>query len=427
MCAVAPLLSPQVAFSSMAKITNMVGLAKGKTGSIVYSVRGGEQIARAYNPYVANPNTVNQMRSRAKLKLLSQVSAAVAPVIAIPKQGAVSARNLFTKVNYKFTSYVNSAAQLKLADMQLTDSAVGIEGFVADRTSGTKIHCALTADMSLLYDAVVWVVIAKMSSGQLFPFADAVVEDAGIGGTFPVDLPFTDGDISVHCYGIKTKSAAAAAAYSKLGVATAAGIAQIIANREVKAEDLGLSETRGVYMPQGVNQQETSGQVYNAVRISIVDENGNAVADAGVATGAGNYEDGAQVTIEFTPAQGVTFLGWRISGITGMLQNNPYSFIAGGDVSIQAVVRVPVDAHTAQALFTSNSSTSSAALTGGGMYEPGTQVTFGAPTVGGNVFRGWYSDQAGTTLVSANANYQFEMPNANYALYAKYEVSVDQN
>lgn len=427
MGAVAPLLSPQVAFSSMAKITNMVGLAKGKTGSIVYSVRGGEQIARAYNPYVANPNTVNQMRSRAKLKLLSQVSAAVAPVIAIPKQGAVSARNLFTKVNYKFTSYVNSAAQLKLSDMQLTDSAVGIEGFVADRTSGTAIHCALTADMSLLYDAVVWVVIAKMSSGQLFPFADAVVEDAGVGGTFPVDLPFTDGDISVHCYGIKTKSAAAAAAYSKLGVATAAGIAQIIANREVKAEDLGLSETRGVYMPQGVNQQETSGQVYNAIRISIVDENGNAVSDAGVATGAGNYEDGAPVTIEFTPAQGVTFLGWRISGITGMLQNNPYSFVAASDLSIQAVVRIPQEMHTAQALFTANSSTSSAALTGGGRYEPGTQVTFNAPYQGGNRFLGWYSDQAGATLVSANASYSFEMPNADFTLYAKYESHVDDN
>lgn len=405
----------------------MVGLAKGKTGSIVYSVRGGEQIARAYNPYVSNPNTAAQVQSRSKLKLLSQVSAAVAPVIAISKQGAVSARNIFTKVNYKFTDYVGRAAQLKLADMQLTDSAVGIEGFIADRSSGTAIHVALKGDMSALYDAVVYVVIGKMSSGQLYPFADAVVENAGEGGTFPVDLPYTDGDISVHCYGIKTKNAAARAAYENLGSPSAQGIAQLVASRSVKAEDMGLSETRGVFMATGVQQQETTGVVLNRVSIVVVDESNNPVQGAGSVAGAGNYADGADVTIQFTPVQGVTFIGWKIGATPVTITQNPYTFNVGSDLEIKAIVRVPVDAHSAQALFTTNSNTSSAALQGGGQYEPGASVTFVAPQVGGNTFRGWYSDQAGTTLVSANASYTFEMPNADFTLYAKYEASIDQN
>lgn len=411
----------------MAKITNMVGLAKGKTGAIVYSVRNGQQIARAYNPYVGNPNTPAQVQSRAKLKLLSQVSAAVAPVIAIPRKGAQSPRNLFTRVNYKYTSYGSNVANLRLADMQLTDSAVGLEGFIADRTGGSSIHCELNADMSTLYDAIVWVVVARMSSGQLFPFADAVVEVAGIGGKFAVDLPYTEGDISVHCYGIKTKSAAARAAFANMSSRSASGVASLVANRTVPVEELGLSETRGLFMPEGVDQQETTGVPMCAIRIAVQDENGNSVTGAGVATGAGNYPVGDQFTIAFEPAEGVTFLGWKQDGTSGLLQNNPYTATANNNHNFIAVVRVPREHHSLQLLFTSNSSTQSASLQGGGSYEEGAEVHITAPTVGGNSFAGWFTDAQGTELLSANASYAIDMPNHDYQLYAKYIVNADQN
>lgn len=411
----------------MAKITNMVGLAKGKTGAIVYSVRNGQQIARAYNPYVGNPNTPAQVQSRAKLKLLSQVSAAVAPVIAIPRRGAQSPRNLFTKVNYKYTSYAASVANLKLADMQLTDSAVGLEGFIADRTSGTAIHCELQGDMSLLYDAVVWVVIARMSSGQLFPFADALVEEPGIGGTFAVDLPFTEGDVSIHVYGIKTKSAAARAAFANMTSRSASGVASLIATRTVPVEELGLSETRGLFLPEGVAQQETTGVPMDAIRISVQDENGNPVSGAGTIAGAGNYETGSQVSISFTPNEGVTFLGWKEDGVSGRRTDNPYTFIANGNRTFVAVVRVPRERHSLQLLFTANSSTQSATLQGGGSYEEGTEVHAIAPDVAGNSFAGWFEDSAGTSLISANSNYAVDMPNHDLQLYAKYIVNADQN
>lgn len=411
----------------MAKITNMVGLAKGKTGAIVYSVRNGQQIARAYNPYVGNPNTPAQVQSRAKLKLLSQVSAAVAPVIAIPRRGAQSPRNLFTKVNYKYTSYAASVANLKLADMQLTDSAVGLEGFIADRTSGTAIHCELSADMSVLYDAIVWVVVARMSSGQLFPFADALVEEPGIGGTFAVDLPYAEGDISVHCYGIKTKSAAARAAFSNLTSRSASGVASLVANRTVPVEELGLSETRGLFMPEGVNQQETTGTPMDAIRISVQDENGNAVTGAGTYEGAGNYESGAPVTISFTPAEGVTFLGWKEDGVSGRRTDNPYTFTANGNRNFIAVVRMPRVTHTLNLLFTSASATQSAVLTGGGQYEADEEVQISAPAVAGFTFQGWYEDADGTELLSNNASYTLVMPNDNFSVYAKYGISSDQN
>lgn len=411
----------------MAKITNMVGLAKGKTGAIVYSVRNGQQIARAYNPYVGNPNTPAQVQSRAKLKLLSQVSAAVAPVIAIPRRGAQSPRNLFTKVNYKYTSYGSNVANLRLADMQLTDSAVGLEGFIADRTGGSSIHCELNADMSTLYDAIVWVVVARMSSGQLFPFADALIEQPGIGGKFAADLPYTEGDISVHCYGIKTKSAAARAAFNNMTSRSASGVASLVANRTVPVEELGLSETRGLFMPEGVDQQETTGVPMVAIRIAIQDENGNAVTGAGVATGAGNYPVGDQFSIAFEPAEGVTFLGWKQDGTSGLLQNNPYTATANNNHNFIAVVRMPREAHTLNLLFTSASATQSAALVGGGQYEADEEVQISAPTVAGFTFVGWYEDAAGTELLSNNATHTITMPNDNWSVYAKYAVSSDQN
>lgn len=405
----------------MAKITNMVGLAKGKTGSIVYSVRNGQQIARAYNPYVANPNTPAQVQSRAKLKLLSQVSAAVSPVIAIPRKGAMSARNQFTAVNYKYTAYAANVASIKLADMQLTDSSVGIEGFTADRTSGAAIHCELKADMSLLYDAVVWVIIAKMSSGTLFPFADAVVEDAGVGGLFAVDLPYNAGDISVHCYGIKNRTAAAKVAFDNLNTRTAAGVASLISTRSIPVEDMSLSETRGLYMPEGVAQAETSGVPMYRVSIVIKDEQGNVVSDAGTATGAGVFAQDSAYTIGFTPAENVTFLGWKKNGSSYLITDNPTSGYVTEDIEFTAVVRLPRQEHTLSLLFTTDSSVNNATLTGGGQYGPDEVVSISAPEeVDGNSFVGWYSDAAGTQSVAFTPAYQVTMPNANKTLYAKY-------
>lgn len=411
----------------MAKITNMVGLAKGKTGSIVYSVRNGQQIARAYNPYVANPNTPAQVQSRAKLKLLSQVSAAVAPVIAIPRQGAVSARNGFTAVNYKYTEYVSRVAQIKLADMQLTDSAVGLEGFTADRTGGTAIHCQLLADMSAQFDAIVWVAIAKLSSGQLYPAADALVEAPGIDGKFAVDLPFIEGDVSIHAYGIRTKSAAAKAAFGNLTSRDASGVASLVANRTIPVADLGLSETRGLFMPSGVDQGETTGSVYNYVRVSIVDESGRAVSGAGSLSGVGNYEAGAECTLQFTPGAGVTFVGWResIDGVN--VVDNPWTFNVNTSKELLCVVRIPVQTYPLMLLFANGSTATSAELQGGGNYAADTEVTINAPVVAGNEFVGWYQDQAATELYSSNPQTTVMTTDEELRFYAKYQASPDDN
>lgn len=53
----------------MAKIVGIIGSGHGKLGNTVLAVRRGEQIARVYQPVVANPKSARQQLSRAKMSL----------------------------------------------------------------------------------------------------------------------------------------------------------------------------------------------------------------------------------------------------------------------------------------------------------------------------------------------------------------------
>lgn len=53
----------------MAKAVGLIGTLKGKIGNTVFASVKGETIARVYNPNVANPDTVRQRFSRAKMAL----------------------------------------------------------------------------------------------------------------------------------------------------------------------------------------------------------------------------------------------------------------------------------------------------------------------------------------------------------------------
>lgn len=53
----------------MAKIVGLVGSLHGKLGNTVMTVRRGAQIARVYQPVVANPKSARQQLSRAKMRL----------------------------------------------------------------------------------------------------------------------------------------------------------------------------------------------------------------------------------------------------------------------------------------------------------------------------------------------------------------------
>lgn len=63
----------------MAKIYGINGKLTGKVGNTVFAIDGGIQVARQYNPIVANPRTEAQQSQRLKVNLAGQLSKGIIP------------------------------------------------------------------------------------------------------------------------------------------------------------------------------------------------------------------------------------------------------------------------------------------------------------------------------------------------------------
>lgn len=313
----------------MAKIYGLFGSMTGKLADTVMTVRNGEQLARKYQPIVANPNTPAQIEARAKLKLLSQLSACYAPIIAIKRQGSVTARNLFLKRNYEFAGYANNQAEITLADVQLTNSAVALAGFQVDR-SGADMSLELSEDMGNSLDRVVYVVVRKAGTQELIIANSKVVEFAEGAGTFPTTMPKVTGEIVVMAYGIRLNTAAARIAFGNLQVPTAQEVAKLLVTMTNAETALTLTETRGLQMLSADTTGETSG----ALRVTITPAVSSASSATGSVSGGGRVAAGSSVTLTATPSGGARFDGWfSVNGSAAagnrVSQSASYTFTAG--------------------------------------------------------------------------------------------------
>lgn len=232
----------------MAKINPIFGKFQGKLGGTVFTIRNGEQIMREYNPAPLNPSTAAQVQSRAKLKLLSQLSAVMAPVIAIPRNGAVSSRNLFTKTNYPLTGYSTDTATINLNNVQLTRSVVAFPAVYATR--GSDAISAYIANASAVgpidVSRVVYCLFEKQADSKLRYVTSKVTSVAGTGNTWSVsDLPLISGECVVLAYGVRDNTEAARAAFGNMMAPTAEQVANLVVTRVLTEADVTLTETRG--------------------------------------------------------------------------------------------------------------------------------------------------------------------------------------
>lgn len=230
------------------KLTGITGTGSGKLGSSVFSVTAGEQVVRQYQPVVTNPSTENQVNNRARLKLLSQLSAVMADVIAIPRAGALSPRNIFVSDNYPITSAENGAATIDLAKIALTKGGMQIPAVVAERDGDTAINVALAAKADQLVARVIYIAFYRNNVGELQLLDSAVVETAGAEGTFPYVFPYMAQDVIVYAYGIFDKNSKATAKFGNYGVETGTQVASLIADRKVSDSDYLITKTQGVVL-----------------------------------------------------------------------------------------------------------------------------------------------------------------------------------
>ena len=230
---------------------------KGKLGNIVLSTVAGETIARDYNPEVANPNTAAQVEQRAKFKLMSQLGSVVAPVIAIPKDGMKSKRNLFVKENFGLTSFSGDTASVNLNQIQLTKSNKSFAGIKVTRGAQNAITAQLQADSAASVSKVVYIMLKKEMDGSLMLVGQAVATEAGADGKFAASLPATAGEIVVYGYTLAEATAKATATFANLKALTAETVAKVIANRELSAGDLSTSKTAGCTLQEGESEAES--------------------------------------------------------------------------------------------------------------------------------------------------------------------------
>lgn len=218
----------------------------GKIENIVVSQMGGVTIARAYQPNVSNPKTDKQVDQRARLKLASQIAAAMSPVIAIPKNGLVSARNGFIKKNMDLITALEGTAQMQIAKIQLTNGSVPLPSLKAEFSENGYFTFGLTSDPGDSISRMVYALFKKNTQGQLEFFKSYVTENPTNQKDWLMGEDGLQGEIVVYGYGIKDLSSAATTKFANYNIASGADIAKLVSTRTMSASDYQFTKTNGI-------------------------------------------------------------------------------------------------------------------------------------------------------------------------------------
>lgn len=332
----------------MGKVTSLYGKTSGKIGSIVFSTSGGETIAREYNPHVANPNTPAQVDQRARMKLMSQLSAALAPVVAMTKDGLTSKRNKFVQKNFGYSYALNGVAQISYENIQLTEGSVGLPQIVVEAynevSSGSFV--SLASEPAANISRVVYCIFEKTQENRLQYLSSVIATQRyntlNPSTIFGIDLPamsideqegswvFTK-EYVIFAYGMADTSERATARYGNLNVQSASDIATLVANRTISYEDYQFTQTRGTTIGQGTggDTPTPAGQA----RVFVT-----ALGNGGSVSGGGTFVIGSQVTVTATPNSGYTFVKWIYNGTELTASTSAtYSFTLNQQVDLVAV------------------------------------------------------------------------------------------
>ena len=226
------------------KLNGIVGKGSGKLGASVFAISGGEQIVRQYNPQVSNPNTDAQVAQRAKLKLMSQLAAALAPGLGFKKLGLVSARNQFVSKNIGICTFTNGEAAIPLTDIQLTAGSLAAPLLEVERITGTaNISVDMDNEGNANFSHIVLVSAERDENKALRLIEVKVVEKPDSSGYTNVTITGTDKACLVYGYGVLTGSAKIRSTYGDAIVGTGAQDAILTTDIMASVRNGSLSAT----------------------------------------------------------------------------------------------------------------------------------------------------------------------------------------
>lgn len=165
-----------------------------------------------------NPSTEAQVEQRAKFKLMSQVATAFKSVIAMKREGNITPRNMFVKINSPLLTFDSAAKQAKI-DLLALQLTKGTQQVSATATFKGKIVATLTSGLPNLIGAI-FVVVSKTADGsiEIKAVATKKVEDPtdsithefqdGLAGPFVLAYGITKdaGDITIKYGNAEYKS-----------------------------------------------------------------------------------------------------------------------------------------------------------------------------------------------------------------------------
>lgn len=300
----------------MAKQTSLFGKISGKLGAVVFSTSGGQTVSREYNPNVANPSTQAQVNQRARMKLMSQLSSALSPVLAMQKDGLVSKRNKFVKNNFAASYANNGIAQITYENVQITEGntalpALHVVTAVADNQ--IDLGVMLSENPSATISRVVYCLFRKTDEGKLEYIKSLIITERDQTEFLPQYKFWADFDkvpqaeYVIFAYGMSDTSEKATALYGNLNVVTASDLARLVATRSLSYSDYQFTQTRSVTIKSDGSAVEPS--TPGNLRVYVT-----AVGNGGTVSGGGSFEPGTQVTVVATPASGYEFVRWVYNG-----------------------------------------------------------------------------------------------------------------
>lgn len=396
--------------NQMARINSILGKINGKVGNMVFASTGGEVVAREYNPNVSNPNTTAQVDQRAKLKLMSQIAAALAPVIVIPKEGLKSSRNLFIKKNFDKVSAESGIAQVTYENLQITagNAALPAIHILRSQQAGVEVNLEERADAAV--SRVVYILYKKTSEKTLQYVQSVIAEDATLDGTFKAQMYYTEGDIVVFAYGMKDLSGKASAKYSDYAVQNGLDVARLAMSRQLSLKDYQFTQTRGTTLFAGESESTTVPDGYARIFVTAL--------GPGSVAGAGVFEIGTQVTVTATPDTGKFFRGWKDNGSDIIVSNDAtYTFELTGQVDLVAVfsdTEAPVEYHVN--VVNANPNLGTVNLSGEQIVLSGQSIHLVAEPTGMNNFDGWF---VGADMVSGSETFDYT-PTGNGTIAARF-------
>ena len=250
------------------KLNGLLGTGRGKLGTSVFTTVKGVQIVRQYQPTVTNPATNLQVSQRSRFKLASQIAASMADVIAIPRNGLTSSRNLFVKKNMPAVLGGVEGAKVSYEKLQLTNGTTALPAIVATR-SGGYLTLKLASKANTIVNRVIYCIFTKNPDGQLMLNTSSVVSDAGLDDNFQLKIIDIPGDLALYAYGIKDSNAAASATFGNYKVTSASDIAALVSNRSISAKDFIFTKTNGTTLFKSSNENVIPGENQVMVNLSV--------------------------------------------------------------------------------------------------------------------------------------------------------------